>query len=134
MKRPTDERGIALLVSVLGLVVAGSLVIAFVTLSLLEHRMAQNTRTMGQAFSAAEHGLAETVGKWNSSAWNMMGINDSVAVSGSTPRTTGSYAGFVRRLNNELFMVGSAAAHRSSESIQIRWDGVAARPIRRSRG
>jgi hypothetical protein len=118
VKRPTDERGIALLVSVLGLVVAGSLVIAFVTLSVLEHRMAQNTRTMGQAFSAAEHGLAETVGRWNSSAWNMMAVNDSVAVSGSTPGTTGSYAGFVRRLNNELFMVDITATDRHAGARQ----------------
>jgi hypothetical protein len=118
VKRSVNERGVALLVAVIGLVVAGSLVAAFVTLSVLEHRMAQNTRRIGQAFSAADQGLAETVGKWNSSSWNIMPINDSAAVSGTTPSGTGSYAGFVKRLNNELYLVDITASDRNAGARQ----------------
>jgi hypothetical protein len=110
MNRTDNERGIALLVAVVALLVAGSLVTAFVSVSTLEHRQATNTRRMGQAFSAAEHGLGETVGNWNSATWNMLAVNDSVTVSGSTPGASGSYQGVVRRLNNELFAVDIVGA------------------------
>jgi hypothetical protein len=109
MRRTTDESGIALLVAILGLLVAGSLISAFVMLGVLEHRMASNTRRVGQAFSTAEHGLSQTVGNWDVSAWNQLAVNDSATVSGTTPGGTGSYAGVVKRLNNELFMVDIAA-------------------------
>ncbi|UCG84827.1 MAG: hypothetical protein JSW71_12800 [Gemmatimonadota bacterium] len=129
MKRATNERGIALLVAVLGLLVSGSLISAFVILGVLEHRMASNTRRVGQAFSAAEHGLSQTVGNWNSTAWNTMAVNDSVVVSGVTPGGTGSYAGLVRRLNNEMFVVDIAATDGAGGARQRLGAFVKLRPI-----
>jgi len=109
MRYTANERGMALFVAVVGLVVAGSLISAFVVLGVLEHRMASNSRRVGQAFSAAEHGLSQTVGNWNSLAWNALAVNASAAVSGGTPAGTGSYAGLVQRLNKELFLIDITA-------------------------
>ncbi len=105
MKRRWNERGITLVVTILGLALTGTLVSGFVTMSVLEHRQATNTRRMGQAFAAAEYGLGETVANWNASSWNLLAVDDSVSVSDSTPRGSGSYTGTVRRLNNQLYLV-----------------------------
>ena len=129
MRRTTNERGMALFVAVLGLVVAGSLISAFVALAVLEHRMASNTRRVGQAFSAAEHGLSQTVGNWNSSSWNALAVNASAAVSGSTPGGTGSYAGLVQRLNNELFLIDITAVDGAGGARQRLGAFVKLRPI-----
>jgi hypothetical protein len=129
MKRVSNERGIALLVAILGLLVAGSLISAFVVLGVLENRMASNTRRVGQAFSTAEHGLSQTVGNWDTSNWNQLAVNDSAAVSGTTPGGTGSYAGFVRRLNNELFVVDISAADGAGGARQRLGALVKLRPI-----
>lgn len=105
MKGRWNERGITLVVTILGLALTGTLVSGFVTMSVLEHRQATNTRRMGQAFAAAEYGLGETVANWNSSSWNFLAVYDSASVAGSTPLGSGSYTGTVRRLNDQLFLV-----------------------------
>ncbi len=105
MKYAGNEQGIALVVAVIGLVVGGTVIIAFAALSMVEHRQASNTRRMEQAFAAAEQGLAETVGNWNASSLNGLAVNDSALISGSTPSESGRYNGTVRRLNDELFMI-----------------------------
>jgi hypothetical protein len=119
----------ALFVAVIGLLVAGSLISAFVALGVMEHRMANNTRRVGQAFSAAEHGLAQTVGNWNSSSWNLLGVNASAPVSGSTPGGTGSYTGSVLRLNRELFAVDITAVDGAGGARQHLGAFVKLRPI-----
>lgn len=114
MKHLRNERGVALLVTILGLVVAGSVVTAFVAVSVMDHRTASNTRRQGQAFAAAEYGLGQTIGNWNSASLNLTAVDASVAVSGSTPQGSATYAGTVRRLNNELFLVNIVGEDGSS--------------------
>jgi len=119
-KRVRNERGIALLVAIIGLVVVGSVVSAFVFSGVLERRESNSTRRATQAFAVAEYGLGETMGAWSASSWNMMAVDSSVPVSGTTPGGSGSYAGTVRRLNNELFVVdmtGQDAGSRARQSI-----------------
>ncbi len=129
MRHLRNERGVALLVSILGLVVAGSLVTAFVAVSIMDHRTASNTRRQGQAFAAAEYGLGQTVGNWNSTSLNLTAINVSVAVSGSTPQGSGTYSGTVRRLNNELFLVNIVGEDASSGAQARVGSFVRLRPI-----
>ena len=129
MRRTANERGMALFIAVLGLVIAGSLISAFVVLAVLEHRMASNTRRVGQAFSAAEHGLSQTVGNWKSSTWNALAVDATAAVSGNTPGGTGSYAGTVQRLNNELFLIDITAVDRAGGARQRLGAFVKLRPI-----
>ena len=118
MKRTRNEHGMALMVAIIGLVVAGSLVTAFVAASVLDHRQAAATRRMGQAFAAAEQGLSGTVGNWSSGTFNGLVVNDSLVVSGSTPNNSGSYTATVKRLNNELFIVDVVGTDAASGARQ----------------
>jgi Tfp pilus assembly protein PilX len=62
MRRSTGERGAVLLVGIIGLIVAGTLVTALVSMSVRDHREGRNTHSMAQAFAAAEDGLSTTIG------------------------------------------------------------------------
>ena len=100
-----DERGIALLLTILGIVVIGALMSGFFMSAMLENRAGQNSRRMEQAFAAAEFGITETIATWNVGTWNALAANQTDSISGTSPRGSGTYAGEVRRLNNELFLV-----------------------------
>lgn len=100
-----NERGIALLLSIIGIVVVGSLVTGAFASGMLEQRVGENTRRVEQAFSVAELGLNETIAGWNTGTFNLLTVNTSAAVSGVAPGGSGSYTGDVRRLNGELFLV-----------------------------
>jgi hypothetical protein len=120
LKRAHNERGIALLVAIIGLIVVGTVVSAFVFSGVMERRESNSTRRSTQAFAMAEYGLGETMGTWSGAGWNMMAIDSSAPVSGTTPGGSGSYAGTVRRLNDALFVVdmtGQDAASRTRQSI-----------------
>jgi Tfp pilus assembly protein PilX len=115
-----NERGMVLLVAIIGLVVTGTVITGFVVSGVMERRDANSTRRSAQAFAVAEHGLGETVGNWESGVYNMLAVDSSVAVTGSPAGGSGSYTGLVRRLNNELFVVditGQDAGSRTQQSI-----------------
>ncbi len=105
MKRLNNERGAVLLVAIIGIIVAGSLVTALVSVTVMDYRQGRATTSTGQAFAAAEDGLSATIGTWTGGPYNGLVVNDSVVTTGSTPNGTGSYSTTVRRLNNELFIV-----------------------------
>ncbi len=115
-----NERGMVLLVAIMGLVVTGTVITGFVLSGVMERRDANSTRRSAQAFAVAEHGLGETVGNWESGVYNMLAVDSSVTVTGSPAGASGSYTGTVRRLNNELFVVdvtGQDAGSRTQQSI-----------------
>jgi hypothetical protein len=105
MKRTLNERGAVLLVAIIGLIVAGTLVTALVSVTVADHREGRNTRTMGQAFAAAEDGLATTVGNWSGGTYNGLVVGDSLVQTGTTANGTGNYTNTIKRLNNELFII-----------------------------
>ncbi len=116
--RPRDERGIALLLTILSLVVVGALVSGFFMAAVLENRAGQNSRKVEQAFAAAEHGVAETIANWDVVSWNVMPAMGVDSVSGASPTGSGSYAGTVRRLSNELFLVDVTGLSGSGQARQ----------------
>ena len=118
MKRTSNERGAVLLVAIIGLIVAGSLVTALVTVSVMDHREGRNTRTMGQAFAAAEDGLNTTIGNWSGGTYAGLAVRDSVVRTGTTANGTGSYTTTVKRLNNELFIVDVLGSDANSGARQ----------------
>jgi len=103
--RERNERGVALVITILGIVVLGALVSGVFMAAVLEHRVGQNSRPAERAFAAAEYGLSEAIAAWNTQAWNALAVLDTSPVSGTPPTGSGSYTGTVRRLNNELFRV-----------------------------
>ena len=118
--RLREERGIALLLTIMALVVVGALVSGFFVSAMLENRAGQNSRKVEQAFAAAEYGVAETIANWDVVKWNVlppMGID---SVSGASAAGSGSYDGTVRRLNNEMFLVdvtGHSGSGRARQRI-----------------
>jgi len=100
-----NERGLALLVSIMAIIVVGGLLVGTVTAARLENRQAHNTGEMAQAFAVTELGLGETMADWYAGNWNAMRVMDELPISGSAPEGAGSYSGNVRRLSRELFFV-----------------------------
>lgn len=118
--KPRDERGIALIVAVLGIVVVGALFTGFFMVAVQENRVGHNSRRAEQAFAAAEHGINATIANWNAMSWNDLAVMASDTVWGTLSGGTGSYAGRVQRLNNEIFLVdvtGVANAGRARQRI-----------------
>ncbi|MEK6610881.1 MAG: hypothetical protein AABZ35_08160 [Gemmatimonadota bacterium] len=107
MCRESDERGFALVAAVFGLVIIAALVTGAFFAARQEMSVGRSSQGFQRAFGAAEAGLNNTIVQWNSGSWNALAVGDSAAVSGTLPSNTGSYAGAVRRLNNELFVIRS---------------------------
>jgi len=105
IKHRHNERGIALLVSILAIVVVGGLLVGIATAARLENRQAHNTEEMAQAFAVTEMGLSETMANWYAGGWNSMGVMEKLPISGSVPQGVGSYSGNIQRLSQELFFL-----------------------------
>lgn len=100
-----NEKGIALIVSIMAIIVIGGLLVGVATAARLEHRQAQNTGELRQAFAVTELGLAEATASWNAGDWNALDPLATADISGTAPGDAGTYAGVIRRLNTELFLV-----------------------------
>jgi hypothetical protein len=119
-RRKEDERGIALLLTILGIVVIGALMSGFFMSAMLENRAGQNSRRVEQAFAAAEFGVTETIASWNVGTWNALTPNQTDSIGGTSPNGSGTYTGQVRRLNNEMFLVdvtGQSAVGQARQRI-----------------
>ena len=99
------ERGIALVVSLIGIVVVGALVTGVFASGYIEQKVGENTRWIERSFSAAEYGLSETIARWNTGVFNQLPVGGSAEVAGASPGGVGLYSGTVRRLNQELYLV-----------------------------
>ncbi len=104
-KHIDNERGIALLMSIIAIVVVGGLLIGVATSARLENRQAQNTGAMAQAFAVTELGLSETVADWYAGDFNFMAIMDEAPIAGGSPQGMGAYTGNIQRLSQELFFL-----------------------------
>ncbi|MDP3775540.1 MAG: hypothetical protein Q8Q85_14870 [Gemmatimonadales bacterium] len=107
MCHKSDERGFALVAAVFGLVIIAALVTGAFFAARQEMSVGRSSQGFQRAFGAAEAGLNNTIVQWNTGSWNGLAVGDSASVSGTLPGNTGSYAGAVRRLNNELFVIRS---------------------------
>lgn len=71
--------------------------------------MAEHARRSQRALGAAELGVAETVRTWNRRTYNSVSThsgNDSVRIAWArTPDGSGSYGGYVHKLNRNLYLV-----------------------------
>ena len=124
-----NERGLALLVSIMAIIVVGGLLVGTVTAARLENRQAHNTGEMAQAFAVTELGLAETMANWYAGNWNAMDVMEEVPISGSAPQGAGSYSGNVRRLSQELFFLDVTGTSARAGSRQRLGTFVKLRPF-----
>ncbi len=110
--RLNDERGIALVVAVLALVVIGALVAGTFFAGRLEQRGGLNSLFAGQAFEAAEAGAATTIASWDVATFNALpvGGDTTLAPAGSLLGGNVSYVVTVNRLTAATFLVRSEGA------------------------
>jgi Tfp pilus assembly protein PilX len=108
-----SERGIALAMAIFALVVIGAIVAGTVFAGRLEQSGGQNTIYAGQAFAAADAGLASTVAGW-SKAFNQLADHDSLAVTETSLGGNAYTSGEVVRVNDLTFLVRSVGETRTS--------------------
>ena len=101
------EQGFALAGAVFALVVIAVLVTGAFFVARQESSIGKNSATYERAFQAAEAGLGSAVEAWqdNITTYNNLPIGDSTSVSGTLASPGGSYAGYIRRLSEQLFLV-----------------------------
>lgn len=106
--RMLNERGMALPVAIFALVVIGALVAGALFAGTQEQRVAENTRRATQSFGVADAGQAEVIRQWDPKARNQRPLYplDSMRVDSTTsPGGTGTYGGYVYKLNPNLYLV-----------------------------
>jgi hypothetical protein len=110
--RRSDERGIALVIALLAIIVIGALVTGTFYAGRMEMQSGRNAVYTGQATEAAETGLTDAFASWNS-AWNSFGEDgDSVQATVYPLLSTASdnslrYTQTVRRMASGLYLVTS---------------------------
>lgn len=100
-----DERGVALVIIIFGIVVLVGLIAGIFVASVLEHRTGQGFRPTEQAFNAAEEGLTDAFANWDRGAWNVLPVSGTAQFGDTTPGGTGVYAGSIRRLSDGVFLL-----------------------------
>lgn len=116
MKTPrlSDERGIALAMAVLALVVIGALVAGTFFAGRIEQRSGENTLYAAQAFEAAEAGAGATISNWSPSAYNNAVVGADIVLPTVTVLGSNVYTPTVTKLNATTFLVRSEGAHRDA--------------------
>ena len=104
--RRRGDRGFALAVSIFALVIISALIVGVFFAARQEMRLGINSRTSVRALGAAEAGLNTSVANWQTGTWNEMNVGDSLPIDSVTLASNGgSYSGWVRRLNAQLFLI-----------------------------
>jgi hypothetical protein len=108
-----NERGIALVIAMVALVVIGAIVAGTTYISMIEQRTSTNTTVSSQAFQVAEAGIQEVIVNWQTS-WNGMATGGQ-AMPARVNSYGGSYADrVVSKLNDNLFLVVSRGSQGNS--------------------
>ena len=119
MRHVRNERGMALPVAIFALVVIGALVAGALFAGTQEQRVAENVRRAQQSFGVADAGMVEVVRRWDPKLMNQRAAypGDSIRVDSTTsPANTGSYGGYVYKLNANLYLVDITGGDRVSKS------------------
>jgi hypothetical protein len=130
--RLSDERGIALAVAVLALVVIGALVAGTFYAGRIEQRSGENTLFAAQAFEAAEAGAGATISSWSPTAYNNAAVGADIVLPTVTVFGSNVYTPTVTKLNATTFLVRSEGAHRdaSGNTLSRRVVGTLVRLLR----
>jgi len=123
------ERGVALIISLIGIVLVGALVTGVFASGYVEQKTGENTRWMERSFGVAEYGLSETIAQWNVGTFNQLLPGQRVDIGGAVPGGTGTYAGSVVRLSQELFLVDVTGTDARGQARQRLGAFVKLRPL-----
>ncbi len=117
-----DERGMALALAIVAMVVVGALVAGAFFSGTQEQRAAENSRRILQAFGTAEEGGYEVIDQWKPLVNDTLKAYPANSLSvGGWPNTwatasnkTGVYGGFLYHFNNEVYLVDITARDQGS--------------------
>lgn len=114
---PSDQRGIALAIALLGIVVIGALISGAFVAGRVEMGSGRNTVYTTQASEAAEAGLADAVANWDE-GWNTM-VAGTTVTSASTSLGSGTqYSYSVTRMGGSVYFLRSTG-ERSNAGGQV---------------
>ena len=122
-----NERGIALAIAIFALVVVGALVAAAFFAGSQEQRLAENAKRVTQSFGIAEAGVAEQVRLWDPVLYNQQRVyplDSAVVAQTRAPARTGSYGGYVYKLNDNLFLTDIRGSDSASRTGRVRGSGA----------
>jgi hypothetical protein len=122
-----NERGIALAIAIFALVVVGALVAAAFFAGSQEQRLAENAKRVTQSFGIAEAGVAERVRLWDPVLYNQQRVyplDSAVVAQTRAPARTGSYGGYVYKLNDNLFLTDIRGSDSASRTGRVRGSGA----------
>lgn len=118
MRSAQNERGIALALAIMALVVIGALVAGAFFVGMQEQQVGRNTIRLQQASAAAEEGAQLTLANWDAGVYNQLPVGDSTTFGGTLAGNAGWYRGAVVRLNTELFLIRAEGFGRDSATRQ----------------
>ncbi len=126
-RRRGDDRGVALVLVLLALVVVGGLAGAAFLVALTEERVSRNHLDHLHAFAAAEAGVYQPIWNWDARAYNSLPLDGVTPIEGRLADGTGSYRGGLRRLSELLYVVtaegtGAGSPARSRLGLILRLD------------
>ena len=119
------ERGVALALAIVVLVIGGALAAAMFFVAFEEARLSENAGRLIQSFGVAEEGALEAIRAWEPKVYNVHDPYplDSETVPGgfpshwiAAPHGTGTYGGRVYKLNGELYFIDMAGRDRRSDA------------------
>ncbi len=108
MRIARNERGMALALAIVALVVTGALIAGAFFAGTQEQRVGENSRRSYQSFGIAEAGANEVIRTWDPIKYNQRRAypGDSVAYGPKqSPSGTGRYGGYVYKLNDEMYLI-----------------------------
>ncbi len=132
-----NERGMALAIAIVALVVVGALIAGAFFSGTQEQRVAENVRRVQASFGVAEEGVYEVIRGWstNTNTYNAMhqypaapAAKSWVAIQRTTAASkTGSYGGGLYKFNDINYLIDMSAQDTMSIAGRIRGGGASQR-------
>jgi Tfp pilus assembly protein PilX len=113
------QRGMALPLALLALVVIAAIVAGGFGAALLEQRIGRNLLYAVQAAGAAEAGAAAVVGEWEGHGLGLLAPGDSATLPVASLPARTAYSPTVVRLNGELFLVRVAGVRNNADGAKL---------------
>jgi hypothetical protein len=101
-----SERGIALVVAIVALVVIGAIVAGTFFISTLEQKTAENSVDAAQAYQAAEAGIVKNVANWDT-GYNLLAVDGNTTIAQDSVAPGTYFNVKISRLNSSLFFLRS---------------------------
>jgi hypothetical protein len=134
-----NERGMALAIAIVALVVVGALIAGAFFSGTQEQRVAENVRRVQASFGVAEEGVYDIIRKWDSGGNQQTyaglyaypttaGVQSTVTFNPTTAKSkTGSYSGTMYKLNDELYLIDITAQDTMSRAGRVQGGGASQR-------